>query len=429
MNYVVLVLEPLPHDLTAAAEVVAKGLTISPENVMKLFGRAPGAVTRPVPEREARRIRNIMEAAGLVIEVREGSETGPVVDLTTPTLADVVVGEPEPAPEEQVAPAIAGTQDPSVTDTSERQRAVPQPGHTTATPPRDPTRTTLVRNPPKLERSGLRRRITSAVTMSALLTLIVTLVVIAITVLPLLRQEEQRRVSGVVNAVSATVEGLSGGLPLSAPILRLELDAVQARGAASAWGVDHLLIVDADLTPMIAWYKGQPGLDAFPADLREAELERARVALTANTEAQEAPPTGWLGGLSASGRDLLRVVGLGSTSRTEAAAQLRRLGAVSGAVVAGAEPSALLKFGTALLTALLVGLVPVLFGVLAALSLTRGLRESINYLLIAADRISHGDFELPVELARDDELGQIASAVERMRISLREGMERLRQRR
>ena len=70
-----------------------------------------------------------------------------------------------------------------------------------------------------------------------------------------------------------------------------------------------------------------------------------------------------------------------------------------------------------------------LLAVLAAMSLTRGITDAIRYLLVATDRISHGDFEQPVELQRDDELGQIARAVERMRISLREGMERLRRRR
>jgi len=87
------------------------------------------------------------------------------------------------------------------------------------------------------------------------------------------------------------------------------------------------------------------------------------------------------------------------------------------------------QLGQVLLTTLLVGLIPVLFAVLAALSLTRGLTDAIRYLLVAADRISHGDFERPVELERDDELGQIGKAVERMRLSLHESMERLRRRR
>src|SRR5690606_16361034 len=127
---------------------------------------------------------------------------------------------------------------------------------------------------------------------------------------------------------------------------------------------------------------------------------------------------------------LLTVVGLRPVEPVVAAAGMERAGSPLGVVVVGVDPSGLRQeLGRVLLTALLVGLVPVLFSVLAALSLTRGITDAVRYLLVATDRISHGDFEQPVELKRDDELGQIARAVERMRISLREGMERLRRRR
>jgi HAMP domain-containing protein len=53
----------------------------------------------------------------------------------------------------------------------------------------------------------------------------------------------------------------------------------------------------------------------------------------------------------------------------------------------------------------------------------------VSYLLGAADRISRGDLEEPVGLDSNDELGQLARAIERMRVSLQEGMERLRNRR
>ncbi len=464
MNYVVSVLEPLPADLPAAAAEVAKDLPISPENVLKLLNRAPGPVTRAVPERDARRVQEVMQAAGLVVEVREGTLDGPVVDLVAserarqtaagleaatahalepgeadrpdePGAADepahAYVAEADSAPHHGAAAGpegITGTQE-RADGAAEAWRGGPQAGQATTQPPRDPARTTLVRNPPRLERSGLRRRIASAVTLPALLTLIVTLLAVVVAVLPVLRQQEQLRVTSVVDAVAATVEGLSGGLPLSAPILRLELDAVQARGAAGGWGVDHLLLVDADQSPLVAWYKGRTGLEAFPDDVREAALERARVTLAGTAAQPEQGTDGWLGGLRTTGRELMALVGLGTVDTTVAGAQIRRLGAAGGAVVAGAVPSAARQVGAGLLTALLVGLVPVLFGLLATLSLTRGLRESIGYLLVATDRISHGDFDAPVELPRDDELGQIAGAVERMRISLREGMERLRQRR
>ncbi len=472
MNYVVLVLDPLPSDLPEVAEKVAAGLPIPPDKVLRLLERAPGPVTRAVPERDARKVQSVMRAAGLVVEVREGSATGAVVELEAAatstwagqeapaaegeapaSLAEAeTLGEPRTPglPEEAdaaapfaasagavaaepVAPgaSVTSTESRDPRRTESRARTVPPAGQTTTNPPRHPAFTTLERNPPTLERTGLRRRITSAATMPALLTLVVTVLAVAVTVLPILRQEEQRRVAGVADAVAATVEGLSGGLPLSAPIIRMELDAVETRGAATlpGRGVDFLLLVDGDQVPVLAWYRGRPGIDAFPEAVRVAALDRAKAALVGSAVGEETVASDWFGNVAASGRDLMALVGLGSLESTLAAAPVHRQGAVSAVLVAGAEPSGLRQFGTALLAALLVGLVPVLFGVLAVLSLTRGLRQSINYLLVATDRISHGDFDQPVELERDDELGQIAGAVERMRISLREGMERLRQRR
>lgn len=438
MNYVVLVLEPLPADLPSAAEKVAEGLPIPADKVIKLLERAPGPVTRAVPERDARRIQAIMQAAGLVVEVREGSADGPVVDLVERERAETLTSQ---LPQSDVAAErvevtgdeLSGDRAAAAPDaqrsTRDRHRT-PEPGQITTTPPRDPMRTTLVRNPPTLQRSGLRRRITSVVTMSALLTLFVTLLAVCVTVLPILRQEEHDRVAGVAGAMAVTVEGLAGGLPLSAPILRLELDAVQANAVAtgSGLGVDHLLLLDADESPIIAWYRGRPGVAAFPPAVLQDAMQVARAALV-GADTAPAPTGDWLTELGASGRDFLAMLGLAAKEPAVAAARIHRLGAVSGVIVAGGGPGALRQVGAALLVALLVGLVPVLFGVLAALSLTRGLRQSITYLLVATDRISHGDFVAPVELRRDDELGQIAGAVERMRISLSESMERLRQRR
>jgi len=448
LNYVVLVLEPLPGDLPEVAEKVAAGLPIPPEKVLKLLERAPGPVTRAVPERDARKVQGVMLAAGLVVEVREGSATGPVVEFEpeaapTATWSALEAAANEAAADEDIADEDtadeAATPDESVVEaesrdperTDGRGRAAPVAGQTTVAPPRDPAFTTLVREPPALERTGLRRRIASAATMPALLTLLIALFAVAVTVLPILRQQEQQRVAGVAEAVATTVEGLSGGLPLSAPIIRMELGAAQTRGAATlpGRGVDYLLLVDGDQTPVLAWYQGRSGIDAFPEAVRVAAMDRAKATLDGSAVAEDAAAGDWLGNLSSSWRDLMAIVGLGTLEPTSAAAPVHRQGVVSAALVAGAEPTGLRQFGRALLTALLVGLVPVLFGVLAVLSLTRGLRQSINYLLVAADRISHGDFEQPVELDRDDELGQIAAALERMRISLSEVMERLRRRR
>lgn len=470
MRYVVLVLEPLPEDLNEAAISLTEGFDLPVERAQRLLSRAPGPLTRPVPERDARNVAAVLRSAGLMVEVREGSVDGPVMEWILPDLQDrrnrgmpITYGAPDPALTLAGEPAVANppsgrsaeptaatsaqstaseaaptaaregsletareaAQGPA-SDTAELDpRKTHVPGMTVTTPPRDPARTTLVREPPKLERGGLRRRIATAATLPAFLTLLVTLLALVVTLLPIMRNAEVRRAASTANAVAATLEGLSGGLPMTAPLVRAQVAQVAERTAARlpAEGVDFLVVLDAEGLPLVAWYRGQVGLDSIPPDLLTVLEERAQAP-----EGGE-PAPGMLEALRNTGNDLLALTGLTRESPIVAMADVRRAGADAGMVLAGSEGRLQrADVGWALLTALLVGLIPVLFGVLAALSLSRGVRDAILYLLRATDRISHGDLEREVELKRDDELGQIARAVERMRVSLLEAMERLRRR-
>jgi HAMP domain-containing protein len=73
-------------------------------------------------------------------------------------------------------------------------------------------------------------------------------------------------------------------------------------------------------------------------------------------------------------------------------------------------------------------LAALLGSLLAALG-TVGLAQDVIRLRDEARRVAMGDLTAPVASNRDDELGEIAGSLERMRLSLQEGMERLRQRR
>lgn len=455
-RYVVLVTEPVPEDVSGAVALLSESFGLAPERAARLLSKAPGPLTRPVAERDARNVAAVLHAGGLAVEVREGSADGPVMEWILPDLSDRPRGaapygrsdeaafktqvdvpaytdpspagpspvEPPPAePARRPAPAHAPAPGRRSAEPDPRKTYVP--GSTVTTPPRDPMKTTLERDPPKLERGGLRRRVATAATLPAFLTLLVTLVALAVTLLPLLRSSEERRVASAVNAVAATVEGLSGGLPLSAPLVRAQVARLAERTALRlpAEGVDFLVVLDAERAPIVAWYRGRVGLEELPPALLAGLEERVR------DPAAVPPAGGFADSLRRTGEDLLALVGLRDEEPAVAVAAVRRAGADEGLVLAGSEGHMLRSdIGWALLTALLVGLVPVLFGVLAALSLSRGLRDAITYLLRATDRISHGDLERPVELKRDDELGQIARAVERMRVSLLEAMERLRRR-
>lgn len=484
MNYVVVVLEPIPQDLAAVARSVAERFKISQEKAMALLQRAPGAVTKTVPESQALTVAGILSEAGLLVEVREEHADGRPLPLFAAAGATADSSDATREPHEQAYQPLgavtvtggagdpdrlesssgatgpgdadheasvrdtdaygygddryqAGDVDPSVrssgvrstvTTTGGSAREVPEPGHATTTPPRDPMKTTLTREPPDLERSGLRRRIATAATLPALLTLVVTLLALAVTLLPVLRSHQARRASDSAVAVAATLEGLSGGLPLSAPMIRAELRQVEerTRSQLAPRGVSFMTVLDADGTPLLAWDVDSPTSGSLSLEAGEA----ARVAASAAADGGAAPANDLMGNLRASFGTLKAMVGLGSEEAVTAAALVRRNGQQAGTVIVGVDPASLrTQLGQVLLTTLLVGLIPVLFAVLAALSLTRGLTDAIRYLLVAADRISHGDFERPVELERDDELGQIGKAVERMRLSLHESMERLRRRR
>jgi len=83
-------------------------------------------------------------------------------------------------------------------------------------------------------------------------------------------------------------------------------------------------------------------------------------------------------------------------------------------------------------TLLLVLGVALLAFMLAALLAARTARlvvQPIERLVRAADAISMGDLDRPVTVERNDEIGDLAQALERMRLSLEAAMERLRRRR
>lgn len=471
MDYVVVVVGPVPEDLTVIAGVVAQRFKISEDRASALLRRAPGAVTKAVPEAQARTVAGILAEAGLNVELREGDVDGPVVPLVTsvpappplpadapgPAVSTAGVGEDEAqgptdeaagdelsteagherrfdpraeglrvgaaTPREEAAAEAGGPVPTPADDRAARSTQVPPAGRTTTTPPRDPMKTTLTREPPDLDRRGLRRRIARAATLPAVLTLVAALLVLTVTLLPALRRQQFERAQGTAAAVAATIEGLSGGLPLSSPLIRTQLAQVESRVAMRLAGGDltFLAVIGADGRLLLGWESGSGALSTQTESMVQAAARDAPAA--------EAPRD-WSASLRRTWDTLLAVVGVRDAEPVVAAAQVAREGLPLGTVVVGVDASGLRgELGRVLLSSLLVGLIPVLLAVLAAMSLTRGITDAIRYLLVATDRISHGDLEQPVELQRDDELGQIARAVERMRISLREGMERLRRRR
>ncbi len=70
-----------------------------------------------------------------------------------------------------------------------------------------------------------------------------------------------------------------------------------------------------------------------------------------------------------------------------------------------------------------------LLGALLAALTTAGMARDVLKLRDEARRVAMGELTAPVTTRRDDELGEIAGSLERVRLSLQEGLERLRKRR
>ncbi|MDF1522263.1 MAG: HAMP domain-containing protein [Trueperaceae bacterium] len=72
--------------------------------------------------------------------------------------------------------------------------------------------------------------------------------------------------------------------------------------------------------------------------------------------------------------------------------------------------------------------VAALVGMLVAAIGARGVARDVVQLRDEARRVAMGELTAPVTTRRDDELGEIAGSLERTRLSLQEGLERLRKR-
>ncbi|MEJ2287396.1 MAG: HAMP domain-containing protein [Deinococcales bacterium] len=307
-----------------------------------------------------------------------------------------------------------------------RSSRTPEMARRSQTP--ETMKSTLTRAATTLQRGGLRRRVAMSSILPALLTLVVMGVAMLVTILPLLRSQQLYRAADAAHAEASTIEALTGGMPLDSQTLSPALVDLSQRSQAllGGGGVRLMVVTDATGAALAGWYGAATTPAAMPPGVRQAVSGRALSTVAGQVQGGET----LVQSLQASWHSVLAMLGLATAGDVFGAAPVMSAGQPIGAVVVGVSPvSASALVGNAFLTTLLVGLVPVLIAILVAMGLTRGLRAQVSYLLGAADRISRGDLEEPVELDSRDELGQLARAIERMRVSLQEGMERLRRRR
>lgn len=73
-----------------------------------------------------------------------------------------------------------------------------------------------------------------------------------------------------------------------------------------------------------------------------------------------------------------------------------------------------------------LGGVSIIIAVVSAYVISRGITRSVSQLGKAAESISRGDLDVPIEVNTGDEMEELAESIERMRTSLKAAIERLR---
>lgn len=284
---------------------------------------------------------------------------------------------------------------------------------------------------------GVRRRIVALGILPPSITLLLVVAAAAATLLPVLHRQEAAAAQRTAEAFASSVAGVSAGMPLGAPIVSAVLSDMTARSQAGLadQGLRYLVVTDERGLPLAGWHGDDVGIAGLPPEAGRAVAAAAAEATGGSGAASgdrsaEATPSNLGQQIADSWRTLLAAAGSGTLEPVVASAAVRDGNSVLGSVVVGMDRGATARAaGSALLTTLLLGLIPVLLALLAAMGLAGRVTGGLRYLLEATDRISRGDLEHAVQLDSKDELGQLARGIERMRVSLQEGLDRLRRRR
>jgi methyl-accepting chemotaxis protein len=83
--------------------------------------------------------------------------------------------------------------------------------------------------------------------------------------------------------------------------------------------------------------------------------------------------------------------------------------------------------GTMVTVAAVAGVLALVVGAGAAYIISRGITKAATHLSAAADSISRGDLDVPIEVRTGDEMQTLAESIERMRTSLKAAIEMLRE--
>lgn len=279
---------------------------------------------------------------------------------------------------------------------------------------------TLVTEPGKRRRSSLLSKLLTTAIIPVLLTIVGALAATWFTARPALYQQ---LLDSARNPAIATAASLSSAFEQTAAgtgidYLQLQSTILITRQAFPRDDIEFIIATDVDGNPLPGFFAGSSSLTAEPAELQNAIRDRAVEAIELGTDARA--------GRSGSSSQLR-----GAGTGIEIVAQpLIVNNAPVGAIVVGVSDAAVnAQVNRIILNVLLFSLVPLLLAILIAVRRARNLTANVLTLTNRADSISRGELDEQVEFRSNDELDDLAAALERMRVSMRGALDRLRRRR
>src|SRR5690625_3531217 len=269
-------------------------------------------------------------------------------------------------------------------------------------------------------RGSLRSKLLSTAIIPVLLAIIGALAATWYTARPALYQQ---LLDSARNPAIATAASLSSAFEQTASTtgidyLQLQSTILITRQAFPREDISFIIATDNQGNPLPGFIVGAESLTADAADLQNAIRDRAVEAIELGVDAR----TGRVGASS-------QLAGAATGIEIVAQPLIVNDEPVGAVVVGVSDAGVTAQVNRIIVNVLLFSLIPLLLAIFIAVRRARRLTDNVLALTERADGISRGELEEQVEFHSNDELDDLAAALERMRVSMRGALERLRRRR
>ena len=269
-------------------------------------------------------------------------------------------------------------------------------------------------------RGSLRSKLLSTAIVPVLLTIVGALAATWYTARPALYQQ---LLDSARNPAIATAASLSSAFEQSAgaggiDYLQLQDTILITRQAFPREDIAFIIATDVEGNPLPGFFAGGESLATDAGELQNVIRDRSLEAISLGTDAR----TGRQGSSS-------QLSGMGSGIEIVAQPLIVNQEPVGAVVVGVSDAAVTAQVNRSILNVLLFSLIPLLLAILIAVSRARRLTNNVLNLTGKADAISRGELDEEVSFRSGDELDDLAEALERMRVSMRGALDRLRRRR